>query len=269
MGSSQGWRFLGSCILFLRLITPAFAEAENTLCGGPQALLSLIDRPTVGFSPCTVPEKKVILEQGFQAQKLLISGSEQNFPAAEVRFGLPSNNEFFVLLPNYYRQSVTPHAGLSATTIGLKHELNYTDTWLFTAMALVTPPSGSTSFGERGLGGSLSGIFTYTILDSLSFTGQFGVSTQTLSVYYGGQRFTSFDQDVYLSWVIKNKILIYGEIYGRSKTGPKQGSGYNTDIGIIILLRPNLTIDVEAGQRLRGQLGFLENYVGVGMVIQN
>ena len=258
----------GLALVILLLTIPAFAGNEVKLCSGKYALLSLINRPTAAYSACTVPTNEAIFEQGLQAQKLLVQGQELIFPAENIRFGLPGNNEFFALLPNYLYQTVLPHTGFTATFLGFKHIVAYTDNWLLSFLEMVVPSSGSRNFGERGFGGSFSAIFTGTIVPSLSITGQFGFSTETASIFYGGQRFNSFDEIIVLSWLIKNNLQFYAEVYGRNHVGPHQGSGFNIDSGFVFLLKPNVTLDIEVGQRLRGQLGYLENYVGAGIVFQ-
>jgi hypothetical protein len=66
-------------------------------------------------------------------------GTADNYPQAEVRIGLPGNNEFVVLAPNYNHQRPTgapSSSGFSATTIAIKHEIGYTDKWLGAVEAL-------------------------------------------------------------------------------------------------------------------------------------
>lgn len=95
----------------------------------------------------------------------------------------------------------------------------------------------------------------------------FGVSSQTQAINDGGKRYTSVNPDLVLSWT-KEKISVYGEIYGQSKTGPQNGSGFNADAGILYLIRKNIVIDLEAGHRLSGVLGGFSHYVGTGISIQ-
>lgn len=267
MVSKQGWQLIWQITLIWIIPFRSFAATDNP-CGGTDSFLTILNRPSVADSPCVVPNKKVLLELGYQYQKLRYQGHAQNFPAAELRLGLPADTEFFTVLPNYTTQSILPHSGFGPTSLGFKHEITYTSKWVATMEASLTPPSGSMTFGNKGWGGVLSGIFIYEFNKKLSLSCMLGVSSETQSSFDGGQRFTSVKPDAVLTWSLKDNLQFFGEIYGQSKTGPHEGSGFNFDAGFIYLAAKNVAVDIEAGQRLRGVLGRFENYVGAGMAIQ-
>jgi len=127
----------------------AQAETEDP-CGGPSALLAIMDRPTVSDSACVVPEKQVVLELGGQWTRFRDGTHGFNLPEAEFRAGIPGNNELVFLPPNYNRQTGAGMAasGPSAAVVGVKHELGYTGKWLGAVESLVTLPSGSAAFGS-------------------------------------------------------------------------------------------------------------------------
>ncbi|CDZ76477.1 hypothetical protein BN59_00746 [Legionella massiliensis] len=257
------------CFLFLMIIVFSNSAAESvSLCGGPQAMLAVVDRPTIADSPCTVGVGHAIFEGGFQLQKQIGSGHSQQFPSMVFRVGLPKENELFAFLPNYFHQSEAPSSGLGPTGIGYKHILHYTEKWLLTFDTLVTPPSGSVNYGSQGLGGIVNAIYNYNFSDSLSFTCQLGYSSQTESELSGGHRFASLNPDAFLTWSLSDKLQLFGEVYGQSKTGVGQGSGYATQFGLVYLLAKNMTVDVEVGKRLSGLIGNFENYLGAGMAVQ-
>lgn len=89
-------------------------------------------------------------------------------------------------------------------------------------------------------------------------------STTTEPRGNGGQRFSSFNPDVLLTWKVKEYLQIYGEVYGQTKTGHENGSGFIGDVGIIYLLTKNLTVDFEVARRINGQWMNIDNYVGAG-----
>ncbi len=245
-----------------------FADTIENPCGGASAFLSIIDRPTVSDSACVVPFKKAVIEAGYQYQELTHSeGHEQNYPEAEFRLGLPANNEIAIVLPNYIHQSMAPHSGFSATTVGLKHEIGYTQKWLGAAEAVFTLPNGSAAFGSKGLGATVNALVDYTINPKFTLSLMLGVSTETQSSTDGGQRYGSINPDVVLTYVATEKINFYGEIYGQSKTAPNEGSGFNVDTGVLYLLYPNLEVDMEVGQRISGNLDGFNHYIGAGFGI--
>ena len=71
-------------------------DAIQNPCTGPSALLALLDRPTVSDSACVVQYGQAVLEAGYQHANLTGTGggTADNFPEAELRFGLPGHNEF-------------------------------------------------------------------------------------------------------------------------------------------------------------------------------
>jgi hypothetical protein len=254
-------------ILLAGIPLPVLGEVTESACGGPSALISLVNRPTIGDSSCVVPYKEAVLELGYQYVKLTSRGYQHDLPEAELRIGLPLGNEFVALLPNYIHQSLAPHSGNEATMVGIKHSLGYTQIWAAAVEALFTLPSGSADFGSKSLGTALNGIFSYNLSSQFTLTGMVGLTSQTLPRHSGGQRFTSFNPDITFSWLPKYWMEVYAEVYGQTKSAPGQGSGFNMDTGLIFLPIPTITIDFEVGQRISGVLGGFNRYVGTGMAI--
>ncbi len=242
------------------------ATAEDPCAG---SLLALLDRPTVSFSTCVVPKGRVVLEMGFQHATLRGQGDGKvdNYPQAEFRAGLPGKNEFVLLSPNYtsQRSGDEDSAGWSATTLGIKHSLGYNSHWQGAFIALFTLPSGSQSFGSRGLGVAVNGIASYSFTEQTGLSLQLGVSSQTDPQSAGGGRFTSFISNLVFTWQPTTRLQFYSELFGQSKTGPGKGAGYNADGGAQYLLAPSWEVDLEGGVRLTGDLGGYTHYYGAGM----
>jgi len=234
-------------------------------CAGKSALLNIVDRPTAADSACVVPQKEVVIESGLQYQKLKGPGYAENFPEAVLRFGLPFHNEFVWVLPNYIHQSLMPHSGATATTVGIKHEIGYNTQWLGTVESLITLPTGSPAFGSESVGAAVNGIISYTPNTLWNISFMLGVTSQTESHASGGERFQSVNPDWVLTYNASSKLNFYLEVYGQSKTAPSEGSGFNTDGGVLYLLHPNISVDFELGQRLSGDLGGFSHYVGAGI----
>jgi hypothetical protein len=156
-------------------------------------------------------------------------------------------------------------SGYSAVTLGLKHELGYTEQWLGAVQALFTLPSGSSDFGSQDLGVALNGVVSYALSEQVGLTLQLGISSQTDPESAGGERFTAFVSNLVVTWQPKERLQFYGEIYGQSSTGPGKGAGYNADGGIQYLITPYWEVDLEGGVRLAGDLGGLSHFFGMGM----
>ncbi|NNM60441.1 MAG: transporter [Legionellales bacterium] len=246
----------------------ALADTVSDPCSGSGGLLSLVDRPTAADNACPVPYDQAILEMGYQHQELYPTGNQNNYPQPEVRFGLPYSTEFVFLPPNFIAPSVSP-AGFGASTIGLKHELGYTENWLGSIESLVTLPTGSDANGSDGTGIAVNGIINYTFNSHFTLSGMFGVTSETVSESSGGDRFSSFNPDLVLTWTLgdTSTFQVFAEVYGQTHTGPDQGSGFNADGGVAYLVFKMLSVDVEYGHRLSGLLGGFDHYVGTGLAL--
>ncbi len=87
---------------------------------------------------------------------------------------------------------------------------------------------------------------------------QLGGSSITTSEAQGGERFNSFNQDYALTWKPHKQWQIYGEVFGQSKTGPDEGSGYIADAGVQYLVNKYLVLDLEVGQRISGDIASIK-----------
>lgn len=257
------------CCLFLTcfFIHPVLANNTSSPCGEHDDLFLFIDRPSLQDNACVVPDKAIVLETGYQYQKLLDEGTQQNFPAAVVRTGIANQWEFNISLPNYIKQTVFPSHGFSEVILGAKRQIGGSDNWVTAVEGFVILPSGSAAFGSRKSGETINGVFSYNLTTELNLSGMFGVSSQSQAIDSGGGRYWTFNPDLVLAWS-KSPISLFAEIYGQSKTAPDQGSGFNSDIGILYLVRKNIVIDLEVGQRISGELGGFERYIGTGISIQ-
>ncbi len=252
----------------------ARAGAPPPQCSGPSALLSVLDRPTVGDSSCVVPEGMTVIEAGATAGNIYGTpgGQIDTLPNLELRWGLPGNSEFVWLPPDYQYQSLNagPQGaaqtiqGFGPTTIGIKHSLGYTEHWQWTAEALATLPSGDNTFGSHGVGGALNGIVSYGN-GPIGVSLMLGVTSQTEPTAVGGQRFQSVNPDLVVTWAATSRLQFYGEVYGQTSSGYGLGWGSDFDGGLQYLVDPDFEVDLEEGVRLQGQLGGFSSYTGVGL----
>lgn len=254
--------------LILAFLFPSICLADPILDDPCASLLAVIDRPTGSDSPCAVKPGQVIVELGYQYQKLYpVHGNSNDFPEVEVRFGLPFQNEIAVLVPNYINARTSDEGqatGPTATVAGIKHQFPNFDKWTSAAEILFTLPTGGSNFGSNALGVAINAIINYAVTPSISAAAMLGVTSETVSLNQGGKRFTSFNPDVTVSWQTTENFQFYVEVYGQTKAGPDLGNGYNADGGIQYLLTKNIELDAEYGVRISGQLGGFSQYFGVG-----
>ncbi len=193
---------------------------------------------------------------------------QQSYPNAEFRVGIPYNSELSLQFPNFIHQSFYPHSGFAPSIVGIKHLVSFNATLQTAVEALVTLPDGSTAFGNNGPGLAINGILSYTPNQKINFTFQFGGSTQAESSLNNGGRYNSVNPDLVFTYSPTDRLDLYAEVYGASSTGAHQGSGFDVDGGLIFLVLPNFSVDFEGGQRISGQLGGFDHYVGTGLAFQ-
>jgi hypothetical protein len=256
----------GLGILLFLLSSAIYAENVEDPCSG--SLLSIVNRPSASDTACVVPNKEVLVEGGLQIQSLIGSGYQQNLPEAQIRLGLPKNNEFNVTLPNFVHQSSPSQFGYNASIVGFKHEFPFSAKWVTAIETLVTIASGSDNFGSKGYGAAINGLFSYNINEKFNLSGLIGINTQSDPRSEGGGRFNSFNPDIVFTWSPSETVNFFIEAYGQTKTAAHSGSGYNADAGILYLIQKHLSLDVEIGQRLSGSLGNFEHYFGTGFVLE-
>ncbi len=230
--------------------------------------LNIIDRPSNADSVCNVASGDVEVEIGYQYSNVIHAGYQQTYPNAEFRIGVPYNTEFSLQFPNFVHQSFYPHSGFAPSIVGIKHLATYNATMQTAVEALITLPDGSTAFGNNGPGLAFNGILSYSLASEINVTLQLGASTQTESSLYNGGRYNSINPDVVFTYSPTQRIDIYAELYGSSSTGAHQGSGFNVDGGLVFLVLPNFSVDFEGGQRISGQLGSFDHYIGTGLAFQ-
>ncbi|HAU1488914.1 TPA: transporter [Legionella pneumophila] len=257
-----------SLLLFsLQIKAATDYQTYETVCGEPTDMLSFLERGGIATNPCVVPPRSVLITSGYQYQQLIGEGVQHNFPAAAIQLGLPGYFEVDLLLPNYINQTVDPRIGFSQTQLIVNHVLWFNNKWVITASGTFVFPSGSASFGSPNPGGGVIGILSYNFNSQLNLTGNLGITSQSEPSYDGGQSYTSVNPDLILSWT-KNKISLFAEIYGQSKTAPDEGSGFSTDAGVLYQVKKNIAIDFEVDQRITGLLNGVERYYGGGITIQ-
>ncbi|KTD10916.1 hypothetical protein Lgra_1882 [Legionella gratiana] len=241
-----------------------YADSDNP-CSD---MLNVVNSPSYLSSPCSIPFKKVLIELNYIDQQLNgHQGVQQSVPNAEIRFGLPYNNEFDINPPTYIQQKSFPGSGNTTTFFTFKHSIYYNQQWIFAVEEIVNTPGGSAAYGSHGWGSTFNGVANYTINDYLSFAGMLGISRISDPSLNGGHYFNSINPDVVLSYSISDKLLLYGEVYGQSKISAEEGAGFNFDSGILFHIYPNTVVSISGGQQLYNYLGGFTHYINFAMCV--
>lgn len=256
------------CVILLlscSIAATSHAETIQDPCAGISELLNLLNRPTYSDSACTVPFGKAVVEMGYQYLTLRDGGHARNLPNTQLRVGLPADNEIALYFPNHNRQTAFPHSGSDPTFITFKHEIGYSAKWYGALEAIATLPNGSAYFGSKNYSSTFNAIIDYKFTNQLQFSLSLAYSSNSQPSALGGKRYSSINQNYVFSWQPKDYYYLYLEIFGTSHTDANKGPGYNGDAGIVYLIRKNISLDVELGQRINGNLIGFKHYVGVGL----
>ena len=249
------------------LLPIAYASNVPPACSGDNTMIALIDRPSVAYSPCTVPDKTLFVESGYAYQLLTPSGYAHNIPQTELRFGLPHNTEIDVFPPNYFEQNQPPEKGFGSTLIGMKHALFFNEHQLLTLQGYISPPSGNQYFGTSTVSYLLNAIYNYNFDSGIGVSTTLGFASNSSSRASPTNNFYTFNPLIDIGWSFTDNLGGYLEFYGQSKTALNQGWGVSVDGGLILLAAKNITLDLSCGQRITGYLDGVDHYFEAGFVV--
>jgi Putative MetA-pathway of phenol degradation len=270
LGQPEGWPcresiilrvIFGALLLLAALASPRPAASPTPApgtdpCGGAHtAILSAINRPTVGFSPCAVKPHDVLAEGGYTNQ---IGGQPESiYPQGFIRYGVIPNLEFDVDAPS----------GKFDTGVGAKYELWHNAVSAFGVDLLYGLPTGARGF--------TNGAPTETAnLDfSTSISSKFGVATTVGVSSFPGQtldgatqRTTTVLPSVVLTDTFNARTQLYAETFSSTHIRPDGGTLFGLDGGVQYLLTPRVEVDAEMGRILNGAVASHSVGFGVGLL---
>jgi hypothetical protein len=243
------------------------AHAFDKVCDD-LSVINLADRPTFAYGACVVPKNMSMLEVGAKHFKLLGEGETNSFPDAEYRIGLGFNTELDVNPPDYFSQSVDPKAGFGYVSLGLKTVFYDDKNFVFSMEGFFVPPSGHAYFGSRGYQGGFNLITQYNFKEKWSLAAVIGAASYGERNEIEFQNYKTFSPDIALSYEITNKLVIYGEFFGQSRSSYTNGFGLIFDTGLIYQIFEFASVDIEFGQRVLGQLNNAAHYIGIGSAMK-
>lgn len=255
--------------VFNQIISLAYLMVHSlVLYANCTEIIDVSNSPSHIDSPCTVPFKKVVVELNYNQLRLMHhADTQQNYPNAELRIGLPSSNEVFTLLPNYLQQTSPPTSGATAAITGLKHSHIYNDKWTFAVEGIANTASGSYSDGAQHWGATVAGIASYSITPKFNISAMLGLSRLSEAAASGGRYFNSINPDLIIAYAANAKLAVYAEVYGQSNIDASTGAGFNMDAGLQLLVSANTLFNLSAGQQLSNYLGGFTHYINVGIAV--
>ena len=240
------------------MVYSSFGLATEETCYEDN-LSSLTNRGSVTKTPFITPENMGIFSAGYNSEYFKSASSAQNFIQPVAFLGLPHQSEIIVGLPDYNQIPGDHLSGASATEIALRKQIGCMKKLISAAEINVTVPSGSYAFGSPGVGVNISGLVQYKINHELSLGSEIGLSSITAPGIFGGSRFLSLNPSLVLSYAPNEKTSVFAEIFGSTKTSPKEGGNVNMDYGIFYLVSKDCLLDFEFGHQL-SQVQVVFNY---------
>ena len=272
--------------IMILLISPKILLAQSQAhspavdsCAEPSALLSVLDRPTISDSVCSVKKNKLLAELGYNYE--IETGNEfhrlTTLPQPEIRYGTGHNIELKLFPPNYIYQSkhsvnrTDIFKGYSDAGLGTKYEFGYGEKWGVAADTAITFPSGTNGFSSssNGTGVTLNGILAYNVNPDIGIGFQFGLFHLFNPVY--SLQETSINPIVVASDQlneITEKLQIYAECYNSIDVMRDSGIASFIDTGVQYLLSPNVEVDLLAGHNLTDIPYNNTTYFGFGTGIE-
>jgi opacity protein-like surface antigen len=260
-------------------VGPAAARAQSPSPSpspaGPQdpcgSIASLVDRPTVTTSPCTVRPRHALLENGWTNTVTTgpSGGNTASYPQSLLRVGtFDPRLEFTFAPPSFNRSSVggSSIGGWSDINLGAKYELGYTSKAVWGVGASASLPTGSRAFtaGNAQYSGDVNWAYSMNTAWSLAGT----VSANALSAYNAAgiaQSYFACIPSVVLTASLPRSSSIFVEYAYYSRSAPNAGAkslidaGYTRDIG------SNVQLDVEYGDSPTQLNAQTQHYVGAGL----
>lgn len=214
-------------------------------------MLSALNRPTIGFSPCAVKPRDVVVEAGYANQ----SGGQALtlYPQGFIRFGAAPNLELDIVGPN----------GKFDSGFGLKYEIAHDAQRAYALDALYTLPTGSALYTAGAPSEQLNFDYSGPLTPGLGFGATLGVlNTAAQSLDGRTARTTSLLPSAVVTTLLNDRTQLYAEAYGSTRLRPDGGSLFGLDGGVQYLVSPQLEIDAELGRTVTGAA--ISHYAGIG-----
>lgn len=266
---SKIWRAykpIGIILIFL-LSNNLLAQEISDPCKSEYLVSTLSNRGGISESPCAIPYQNAFLEGGyFYSQFGRPISLLQSYPQPEFRFGLPELNEIFIHIPTYNTQS--PFHSSSTAGLGLKHQFAPSIAHLASSIeGIIYFPGGGFSFGNKDVGLEANSIFIYDFTPKLSTTYILKLESISPPKVVGEGRFTNFSPGFVLNYGLNEHFIIFGQVYGLTKTAPNSGGALNVVFGFFYLFNKRIALDMEYYRQLTNNINQYRNSFGLGLSI--
>lgn len=196
-------------------------------CGGARSdLLAVLDRPSIGYSPCAAKPHEFIGEAGWVST----SGS-----SGFLRYGAAPNVEIDAI-----------PGGAADSGFGMKYEWWHDGSRALATDFLYTLPTGAAAFSAGAPTETLNVDYAMPVSRVWSFATTVGAQ----SSYGSGGRFFSWLPSAVLADQWNPRAQAFVEAYAQTRTRPGGGSQLGLDAAFQYLITPDIELDVETGRTI-------------------
>lgn len=240
-------------------------------CG---SILSIVTRPTVTTSTCTVRDGHALVETGYTNATVTgaSGGVTASYPQAFLRVGIGQHVELAFTPPSYNRSSIgdTMATGSSDTNLNVKWEIGYSEKAVWGANVQVSAPTGSPAFTAGGAEYTANANWGYALNSVWSLAGTFGFNSLAGPNASGQfQRYSAFIPSMEVTAALPGTSQAFLEYAYFSHDGPGFGPKNIVDFGYQRDFGAHVQLDVEYGFQPNVVNGQKQHYVGAGLSLMN
>jgi hypothetical protein len=258
-----------SSLVALASPSPSPTPPLSDPCG---SILSLVSRPSITTSACTVRPGHVLLENGYINTVTTGpgGGNAVAYPQSFLSVGtFDPHLEFDFTPPSVERSSADGPptiTGSSDIGVGAKYELGYSRRWVYGANVVLTIPTGTPAFSAGNAQYTGNFNWTYSVNSAIGLAGTVGFNA--LSAYNASdiaQSYFAFIPSVATSLTLSDGSTLNAEYVYFSRAGPNLQSNNLIDVFYVRDFGAHVQFDVEAGWYSSAQNGQSEHYAGAGL----
>jgi hypothetical protein len=232
------------------------------------SMSSLVSRPSVATSGCSVKTGDVLIESGYSNMAVGGAGGANttNYPQPSLRAGMIGKLEFDIDPPSLERQSSTPiRSGDSDAGIGFHYEFGYTDKIVYGTNVVYTIPNGTPAFSANGDGLLLNLDGAYTLSPALGLFSTLGYETQSAGTVSVPARYHAFAPALGLTLTLPAGFDAFVEGFGETASGPGQSGRYAYDFAVQKDVGSRLQLDANLFEYPASSSGPHQAATGIGV----
>jgi hypothetical protein len=233
-------------------------------------ILSIVTRPTVTTSVCTVRYGHALLETGYT--NAVTTGAADSvtasYPQLFARIGIGQHLEFDFTPPSFQRTS-SPNVVASGWTdvgLGAKYEMGYTSKAVWGLSAAVSTPTGDPGFSAGASQYIVNANWSYSFNSEWAAAGTLGFDALAGPNAAGmTQRYGALVPSAEITAAVSEDSQVFAEYAFFSRSGPALGSKSIIDFGYQGDLGARVQFDIEYGFQPTIIEGQRQHYVGAGL----